>query len=125
MSLNFTASSFTGILTNVEQIDFSTAGTSSNATITMDGAGIQKLLGGAVSTSAFAGVLDIKLLAGQDTLILANNANYTYWSSSSVTSTASLSAGTISLNGLSTTGADIYVFDSTHTTLLADLHYHT
>ena len=122
VSLSFTASSFNGILTNVEQLDFSSAG--GQATLTMDGAGIQKILGGTASTSAFAGVLDVKLDPNHESLILAANSNYTYWSSSSPTSAASLS-GTVNLSGLSTTGADIYVFDSTHTTLLADLHYHT
>ncbi len=122
VNLSFTASSFNGILTNVEQLDFSSA--VGQATLTMDGAGIQKILGGTASTSAFAGVLDMKLDPNHESLILAANSNYTYWSSSSPTSTARLS-GTVSLSGLSTTGADIYVFDSTHTTLLADLHYHT
>ena len=123
VSLNFTAASFTGVLSNAEYLDFSNATSSNNVSVNLDGAGIQKILTGTTSSS-YAGVLDLKLDAGHfDALVLATNANYTY---SYTGSTADLSrlSGTINLSNLTTSGADIYVFDSTHTTLLADLHYH-
>jgi hypothetical protein len=72
-------------------------------------------------------VLDLKLDAGHfDTLTLAANGSYSYWTAASGGTQISNGASvtTINLSSLNTTGADIYVFDSTHTTLLADLHYH-
>ena len=126
VSLNFTASAFTGVLTNTEYLDFSNATSSNNVSVNLDGAGIQKILTGTTSNSN-AGILDLKLDAGQnDTLTLAANGTYSYWTAASGGTQISngTKATTVNLAGLNTTGADIYVFDSTHTTLLADLHYH-
>ncbi len=126
VSLNFTASAFTGVLTNAEYLDFSNATSSNNVSVNLDGAGIQKILSGATSNTN-AGVLDLKLDAGHfDTLTLAANGSYSYWTAASGGTQISNGASvtTINLSSLNTTGADIYVFDSTHTTLLADLHYH-
>ena len=126
VSLNFTASAFTGVLTNAEYLDFSNATSSNNVSVNLDGAGIQKILTGTTSNTN-AGVLDLKLDAGHfDTLTLAANGTYSYWTAASGGTQISdgTTATTVNLAGLNTTGADIYVFDSTHTTLLADLHYH-
>jgi Ca2+-binding RTX toxin-like protein len=121
-NLNLT-STFAGVLTNTEYLDFSTATSANNVSVTLDGAGIQKILTGTTSNSN-AGVLDLKLDAGHfDTLTLGTNANYTYSNTSSVSDTSRLS-GSVNVSTLTTAGADIYVFDSTHTTLMADLHYH-
>jgi hypothetical protein len=113
-------------LTNTEKHDFSNATSSNNVSVNLDGAGIQKILSGATSNTN-AGVLDLKLDAGHfDTLTLAANGSYSYWTAASGGTQISNGASvtTINLSSLNTTGADIYVFDSTHTTLLADLHYH-
>ena len=126
VSLNFTASSFTGVLTNAEYLDFSSATSSNNVSVNLDGAGIQKILTGTTSSSN-AGVLDLKLDAGHfDTLTLAANGTYSYWTAATGGTQISNGASvtTINLSTLNAAGADIYVFDSTHTTLLADLHYH-
>jgi Ca2+-binding RTX toxin-like protein len=118
-SLSFTQGTFTGILTNVEQLDFSV--TNGNATITMDGAGIQKILTGTSNTLMNAGELDMKLDTTHDTLVLAANSNYSYYNAAG----QAVAPGTISLTNLSNAGSYIYVYDSSHTTILADLHYHT
>jgi hypothetical protein len=108
-------------------LDFS--GTTGNATLSMDGAGIQKILGLSVSTTTgSSSILDVKLDTTHDTLTLAANSgvNYSYWDAAS--GGTRLSDGTtntaVSLAGLTSGGKDIYVFDANHTTLLADLHYH-
>jgi len=124
VSLNFTQASFTGVLTNAEYLDFSAATSSNNVSLSIDGAGIQKILTGATSNTN-AGTLDLKLDAGHfDTLTLATNASYTYSNTSSAADASRLS-GAVNLSTLNAAGSDIYVFDSTHTTLLAQLHYHT
>jgi Ca2+-binding RTX toxin-like protein len=126
VSLNFTASAFTGVLTNTEYLDFSAATSSNNLSVNLDGAGIQKILTGSTSNTN-AGVLDLKLDTGHfDTLTLAANGTYSYWTAASAGTQISNGASitTINLSTLNATGQDIYVFDSTHTTLLADLHYH-
>jgi len=74
-----------------------------------------------------AGILDLKLDAGHnDTLTLAANGTYSYWDAATGGNQISngTSATSVNVSALTTAGADIYVFDSTHTTLLADLHYH-
>ena len=124
-SINLT-STFAGVLTNTEYLDFSTATSANNVSINLDGAGIQKILTG-TTNNANAGVLDLKLDAGHnDTLTLAANGAYSYWTAA--TGGTQISDGTsatpINVSTLNTAGSDIYVFDSTHTTLLADLHYH-
>ena len=126
VSLNFTASSFTGVLSNAEYLDFSNATSSNNVSVNLDGAGIQKILTGSTSNSN-AGILDLKLDAGHnDTLTLAANGTYSYWDAATGGNQISngTSATSVNVSALTTAGADIYVFDSTHTTLLADLHYH-
>ena len=124
VSLNFTQASFTGVLTNAEYLDFSAATSANKVSLNIDGAGIQKILTGATSNTN-AGTLDLKLDTGHyDTLTLATNASYTYSNTSSAADASRLS-GAVNVSTLNAAGSDIYVFDSTHTTLLAQLHYHT
>jgi len=109
-----------------EYLDFSNATSSNNVSVNLDGAGIQKILTGSTSNSN-AGILDLKLDAGHnDTLTLAANGTYSYWDAATGGNQISngTSATSVNVSALTTAGADIYVFDSTHTTLLADLHYH-
>ncbi len=118
---NFTVSGTTlsSVLTNTEYLDFS--GTSGTATVSLGGSDIQKILGvAAQTTTASTAALDVKLETG-DTLTLNATTGYSYWSTSS-----SSSGTTVNLNNVAITNQDshVYVFDSSHTTLLADLHYH-
>ncbi|MCX8504105.1 MAG: hypothetical protein ORN52_09035, partial [Beijerinckiaceae bacterium] len=118
---NFTVSGTTlsSVLTNTEYLDFS--GTGGTATVSLGGSDIQKILGvAAQTTTASTAALDVKLEAG-DTLTLNATTGYSYWSTSS-----SSSGTTVNLNNVAITNQDshVYVFDSLHTTLLADLHYH-
>jgi hypothetical protein len=89
--------------------------------VSLGGSDIQKILGvAAQTTTASTAALDVKLEAG-DTLTLNATTGYSYWSTSS-----SSSGTTVNLNNVAITNQDshVYVFDSLHTTLLADLHYH-
>lgn len=129
-SLSFTSASLTNVLVNTEYLDFSNVssnGTSSthNVSLTMDGAGIQTILTGAPSLSTNAGTLDLKLDIGHnDTLTIAANSNYTYSNVIGGVTTSLSGTTAIAVSTLDTTGGDILVYDATHTTLLADLHYH-
>jgi|GEM_PF-927975 len=129
-SLSFTSASLTNVLVNTEYLDFSNVngnGTRSthNVSLTMDGAGIQTILTGAPSLSTNAGTLDLKLDIGHnDTLTIAANSNYTYSNVIGGVTTSLSGTTAIAVSTLDTTGGDILVYDATHMTLLADLHYH-
>ena len=118
-NISLSGTTLSSVISNAEYLDFS--GTSGTATVSLGGDDIQKILTGSSSLSANAGVLDVKFDTSGDSLALSANANYSYWNAANNTQLT----GTISLSGLSSTGTDILVYDSSHSTLLATLHYHT
>ncbi|NBQ40863.1 MAG: hypothetical protein EBU34_14095 [Alphaproteobacteria bacterium] len=118
-NISLSGTTLSSVISNAEYLDFS--GTSGTAAISLGGDDIQKILTGSSSLSSNAGTLDLKFDATGDSLTLSANANYSYWNATNNTQLT----GTISLSGLSSTGTDILVYDSSHSTLLATLHYHT
>ena len=117
---NFTASgtTFSSVLSNAEYLDFS--GTTGTASVSLGGSDVQRILTGTTSSSASAAILDLKFEVG-DSFSLLNDAGYSYWNAASGGSSIS---GTSTFNSFTTAGADIFVFNAGHTTLLATIHYH-
>jgi Ca2+-binding RTX toxin-like protein len=120
-NVSLSGSSFSNVLSNAEYLDFS--GTSGTVNLQLGGDDIQKILTGSSSTSANAGVLDLKFDTSGDSLTLLGNSNYSFWQSSDKNVTTGQIADGSNFSITSGTNSYIYVFDASHQTLLATLHY--
>lgn len=120
-SMSLSGSSFSNVLSNAEYLDFS--GTSGTVNLSLGGDDIQKILTGSSSTSANAGVLDLKFDTSGDSLTLLGNSNYSFWQSSDKNVTTGHITDGSNFSITSGTNSYIYVFDASHQTLLATIHY--
>ena len=121
-NVSLSGTSLSSVISNAEYLDFS--GTSGTVNLSLSASDINSLAANSSIKNGTGNVIDLKFEAGDSFNITASSGYSYYTTSAGAAGGSSFSSGTYTASSMTTTGTHIYVFDSSGTTLLADVIYH-